>query len=97
MLLGLGLYIIPARRARAKDNFDEKMQELRTRLHNAMEEQFRRELQNAISRVQDAIAPYTRFVRAEQEKTAAMSQRITNLNAEVMTLKNAIDSIHVER
>jgi small GTP-binding protein len=97
LLLGLGLYIIPARRARAKENFDEKMQELRTRLHNAMEEQFRRELQNAIGRVQDAIAPYTRFVRAEQEKTAAMSQRITNLNAEVMTLRDAIDNIQVKR
>src|SRR5947209_4093018 len=97
VLIGLGLYIIPARRARAKDNFDEKMQELRIRLHSAMEEQFRRELQNAISRVQDAIAPYTRFVRAEQEKAAAMSQRIMNLNAEVMTLRNAIDSIHVEK
>ena len=97
LLLGLGLYIIPARRARAKENFDEKMQELRTRLHNAMEEQFRRELQNAIGRVQDAIAPYTRFVRAEQEKTTAMSQQIANLNTEVMTLRNAIDNIHVER
>ncbi len=95
VLIGLGLYIIPARRARAKDNFDEKMRELRIRLHNAMEEQFRRELQNAISRVQDAIAPYTRFVRAEQEKTAAMSQQILNLNAEVTTLRNAIDNIHV--
>lgn len=74
-----------------------KMQELRTRLHNAMEEQFRRELHNAISRVQDAIAAYTRFVRAEHEKTAAMSQCITNLNAEVMTLRDAIDGIFVEK
>ena len=74
-----------------------KMQELRTRLHTAMEEQFRRELHNAISRVQDAIAAYTRFVRAEHEKTAAMSQCITNLNAEVMTLRDAIDGIFVEK
>jgi hypothetical protein len=97
LLLGLGLYIIPARRARAKENFDEKMQELRARLHNAMEEQFRRELQNAISRVQDSIAPYTRFVRAEQEKTAAMRQHIADLNAEVKVLRDAIDTIHVGR
>src|SRR5581483_1732801 len=69
MLLGLGLYIIPARRKRAKQNFDEKMQELRTRLHNAMADQFHKELNNSLGRVQDAIVPYTRFVRAEQQKT----------------------------
>src|SRR5205807_908547 len=38
-LLGLGLYIIPAKRSRAKRDFDVKMQELRARLHQAMDEQ----------------------------------------------------------
>lgn len=93
LLLGLGLYIIPARRARAKREFDARMEELRTRLHEAMEEQFRKELNNSTNRVQDAIAPYTRFVRAEQEKTAVMRERINSLNAQVMTLRNAIEDM----
>lgn len=90
VLVGLGLYVIPARRARAKRNFNEKMQELRQSLHAAMEEQFRKELNNALNRIQDAIAPYTRFVRAEQEKTATMQNRITSLDAGLLALRNAI-------
>jgi small GTP-binding protein len=93
LLLGLGLYIIPARRKRAKQDFDVKMQELRTRLHEAMSEQFRKELNNSTNRVQDAIAPYTRFVRAEQEKTEALQERIAHLRNELLTLRNAIENI----
>lgn len=92
-LLGLGLYIIPARRRSAKRNFDEKIQELRTRLHTAMEEQFRKELNMAIHRVQDAIAPYTRFVRAEQNKTATMQKQVTQLDSAMLALKNEIENI----
>ncbi|HEY6410696.1 MAG TPA: dynamin family protein, partial [Ktedonobacteraceae bacterium] len=40
----LGIFILPARKARAKRKFDEKMQELRQRLHNLMNEQFNKEL-----------------------------------------------------
>jgi small GTP-binding protein len=93
VLLGLGLYVIPAKRARAKRDFDEKMQELRTRLHNAMNEQFRKELNASTSRVQDAVAPYTRFVRSEQQKTAAMQMQTTTLNNDLLTLKNAIENL----
>lgn len=93
VLLSLGLYIIPARRTRAKRDFDEKMEELRVRLHDAMQEQFRKEMNTATSRVQDAIAPYTRFVRAEQEKTTIMRERITQLNSAVQALRNTIDTI----
>ncbi len=93
VLISLGLYIIPAQRSRAKRDFDEKMAELRTRLHNAMQEQFRKELNNAINRVQDSIAPYTRFVRSEQQKTAAMQERLTNLDAALLSLKNEIEHV----
>ncbi len=92
-LLGLGLYIIPARRNRAKRDFDEKMQELRTRLRTAMQEQFTKELNNAITRVQDSIAPYTRFVRAEQKKTTAMQEQVLQLDSAVISLKNDIENI----
>jgi GTP-binding protein EngB required for normal cell division len=94
VLLGLGLYIIPARRRRAKADFDTKMQELRTRLRSAMEEQFRKELNGSTSRVQDAIAPYTRFIRSEQKKTSAMQEQINTLNNEVLQLKTQIEGIH---
>ena len=93
VLLGLGLYIIPARRKRAKEDFNVKMQELRTRLHAAMQEQFKKELNNAIMRVQDSIAPYTRFVRAEQKKTEAMQEQVMQLDNALVALKSEIELV----
>jgi hypothetical protein len=90
-LVSLGLYILPSRRNRAKRNFNDKMQELRTRLHNAMNEQFHKELNNSLNRVRDAIAPYTRFVRAEQQKTAEMQERLARLNNDVTKLQSTIE------
>ncbi|HEU5229400.1 MAG TPA: dynamin family protein, partial [Ktedonobacteraceae bacterium] len=92
-LLGLGLYIIPARRKRAKQEFDEKMQELRQRLHQAMKEQFYKELNNSITRVQDAIVPYTRFVRAEQKKALSMQEQISELSNAVALLQSEIENL----
>src|SRR5947209_5499314 len=89
----LGLFIIPARRASAKRNFDVKMQELRQRLHNLMNEQFRKERNGSIQRVYDALAPYIRFVRAEQEKVVGLRQQLTPMNAEVLRLKSTIENM----
>ena len=47
LLIGVGFYIIPARRTRAKRDFNLKMDELRARLHHAMSEQFRKELKSS--------------------------------------------------
>ncbi|GAC1394357.1 MAG: dynamin family protein [Ktedonobacteraceae bacterium] len=93
VLLGLGLYIIPARRKRAKEDFNVKMQELRTRLHAVMQEQFKKELNNALVRVQDSIAPYTRFVRAEQKKTEAMQEQVLQLDNALVSLKSEIELV----
>src|SRR5579859_3934309 len=92
-LIGLGLYIIPNRRKRAKREFSEKMQELRGRLRSAMREQFNKELNNSITRVQESIAPYTRFVRAEQQKTETMQQQVDQLNSAVLSLKSEIENL----
>lgn len=93
VLLGVGFYIIPARRARAKRDFNEKMDELRARLHHAMLDQFHKELRGSSARVQDAIAPYTRFVRAEQERTTAALASITTMDNEVHQLSQRVEQM----
>ena len=90
-LLLLGYGIIPLRRKQAKQDFDAKMLELQAKLTASMSEQFRKELNNSINRVQDAIAPYTRFVRSEQQKTVALQERLTQLNQEILGLKSEIE------
>lgn len=93
VLLALGLYVIPAQRTRAKRSFDEKMNELRTRLHDAMSDQFNKELNHSMERVRDALAPYTRFVRAEQQKADEMQARVDHLNTEVIDMQREIEKI----
>jgi len=94
VLFGLGLYIIPALRHRAKQDFEEKMEELRQRLHHALSDQFTKQLNYSLSRVQDAIAPYTRFVRAEQQKTTEVQSKVTELTNQVLALKSQIESVN---
>jgi small GTP-binding protein len=93
LLLSAGIYIIPAKRTRAKRDFNARMDELRNRLHQAMSEQFRKELNNSTARVLDAIAPYTRFVRAEQERTAGALAQISSMESEVVRLGEAVEKI----
>ncbi|HAE83320.1 MAG TPA: dynamin [Ktedonobacter sp.] len=89
----LGIFILPARKASAKRKFDEKMQELRQRLHNLMNEQFNKELNGSIQRVYDALAPYIRFVHTEQEKVTSIRQQITPIEADIMKLKGTIEQM----
>lgn len=95
LLLGVGFYIIPARRTRAKREFKLKMEELRSRLHQAMSEQFLRELNSSTTRFTDAIAPYTRFVRAEQERTSGALIQITQMENQIQQLQGSIEQILV--
>jgi len=84
----LGFFVIPFRRKQAKDRFKEKMLSLRTKLLGALTAQFRNESENAIARLKDGVAPYTRFVRSEGERLdkaentlARMRQSISELRA----------------
>ena len=61
----LGLFVIPARRRRAKRDLRAKISALRESLSGALRRQFEGELVRSANRIRDAVAPYSRFVRAE--------------------------------
>ena len=86
----LGLFIIPSRRAQAKKDLKEKIVELREQLMTSLTGQFDREIEGSLRRIDEAIAPYTRFVRAERdrlttarEELGAVDQGINRLRARV--------------
>ncbi len=64
----LGLFLIPARRRQAKAEMREKIATLRERLVSSLKEHFEHEMERSLHHINDAIAPYTRFVRSEQSK-----------------------------
>lgn len=68
VMAALGLFVIPARRQSAKKELGERVAALRVQLISALTGQFEKEIQQSLQRITEAIAPYTRFVRAERDK-----------------------------
>jgi small GTP-binding protein len=68
VIAALGFFVIPARRRAAKKELAERMAALRTQLTGALTAQFEKELNRSLQRINEAIMPYSRFVRAEQNK-----------------------------
>ena len=64
----LGLFVIPARRKQAKNDLRNRIAILREQLITSLRTQFEKEIERSVQEINDAIAPYTRFVRAEQGK-----------------------------
>lgn len=93
VLVGLALGLLPLRRRHAQRDFDAKMEELQRRLHQTLSEQFYKERNNSVQRIKDALAPYTRFVRAEQEKTAAIREQTRQLAEGIHALKGKIEGL----
>jgi small GTP-binding protein len=83
----LGLIILPSRRRRAKKELEEKLEDLRQRLVSNLTEQFNREMRRGAQRIEDTIAPFTRFVRAENDKLSAQHQTLVELEAHIVGLQ----------
>ncbi len=86
----LGLLILPARKRKAKQEFAEKLNELRTNLVSSLTTQFEREMRRSTQRIEDTIAPFTRFVRAEEAKLAAQQGQLAELEAQITGLQTIL-------
>jgi len=89
----VGLLIIPAKRRRAKNELNEKLETLRQQLMAAMGGEFERELNRSLQKLREAIAPYTRFVRAEQQKLARIEGELSAISATLGQLRSRIDNL----
>ena len=77
LVAALGLFVIPARRQAAKKELVKRVAALRVQLTSAITSQFEKELNQSMQRIHEAVAPYNRFVRAEQEKLQEMQSELT--------------------
>jgi small GTP-binding protein len=89
----VGLLILPAKRRRAKNDLDEKLEDLRQRLMAAMGQEFEQELAHSMQRLREAIAPYTRFVRAEQQKLAHVEGELGEIGAALGQLRTRVETL----
>jgi hypothetical protein len=80
LMLGIGFLIIPARRRMARAALEEKVAALRGRLRTALEAEFDRAREQGRLRLADAVAPYSRFVRAEEGRWRAAHDALRKLS-----------------
>jgi len=86
----LGLFVIPYKRKQAKDKFREKIQDLRTRLGAVLRAQFNAEADRTITRMQEGVAPYVRFVKGEKERLAATDAKLDAARRDLETLQDKV-------
>ncbi len=89
----LGLFIVPARRRKAKEDLRQKVQDLRETLSRALRTQFKQEVQRSTERLDEGIAPYSRFVRAEQQSLGAVRETLDGLRLRLQALGTRIDAL----
>ncbi len=66
----LGLFVIPAKREQAKRQLRKRLAVMRDQLIGGLETEFGDEIGRSLRRLEEATAPYTRFVRSERERLA---------------------------
>lgn len=89
LMAALGFFIIPARRKQAKSEMRAKIGEMREQLTRSLRSHFQQEIERSLRRINDGIAPYTRFVRAERTKLADARQ-------ELEAIRNTLAQLEIE-
>ncbi len=87
----VGLFVIPAKRRKAKTELRDKVAALREGLVQTLKDQFEREMERSLQRINEAIAPYTRFVRAEQGKLVETQAELSRIKTGLEDLKVKVD------
>lgn len=88
----LGLFIIPSQRRKAKRELHERMLILRNGLISTLQDTFEKEISQSVARINSAIAPYSRFIRAETSHTDQVIEMMSVAKTEIESLRTLIES-----
>jgi small GTP-binding protein len=92
-IAALGLFVIPARRRMARSEMHTKVAELRMKLVNSLRAQFEQEIERSLNKIQTAISPYTRFVRAERGKLEQMQSELGEIKDNLDRLRARVEDL----
>lgn len=84
-----GFYVIPRKRRQAKLDFERRIQQLATHLKEVLTRQVHLELEQSTARINEAIAPYRRFVQSQQ-------QQLNEARGELVTTEDALLRLRAE-
>ncbi|MEJ5309136.1 MAG: dynamin family protein [Anaerolineae bacterium] len=89
----LGLFVIPAKKRAVKNELHEKIAAVRDQLMHSLNTQFTRELERALREIEAAIAPYTRFIRAERKNLQNTRDELMNIRKWLESQAHTIDGL----
>jgi len=89
----LGLFVLPARRARARADLAGKVTALREKLVSALVPAFERERDRSQQRIREAIAPWARFVRTEKERLEEARDALARIDVGADSLATRIAAL----
>jgi small GTP-binding protein len=89
----LGFFVLPHRRRRAKADLKQKTASLRTELMTALTGHFEKEAARGRHRLDETIAPYTRFVRSESDRLASERDVLKALSEHISEMKARVEGL----
>jgi small GTP-binding protein len=93
VVAAVGFFIIPAKRAKAKAEMRTKIADVRARLSAALRAQFKEEIGRTTARMRESIAPYSRFVRAEEERLQETDTRLAQLKSDLERVRQRVGAL----
>ena len=89
----LGFFIIPNKRRRAKLELQDKINELRERLGEALSGQFETEIKRSLANIREAMRPYTRFVETQQVALFEAEKALHSMKDELQALATRVETL----
>ncbi|HKH82257.1 MAG TPA: dynamin family protein [Gemmatimonadales bacterium] len=86
-----GFYVIPRKRRQAKLDFERRIDQLGTQLKDVLTRQVHLELEQSTGRINEAIAPYRRFVQSQQQQLNEARGELVATEDALLRLRSDID------
>lgn len=89
----LGFFIIPAKKRQTRNLFSKNIAGLRKKLSDTLLNEFTRHIDILAENINTTIQPYSRFIRAEEEKLSTSAHNLAELSSQCAQFRSKIDQL----
>jgi small GTP-binding protein len=93
MLLVTSFLILPYKRSKAKTEFKQRINELRTTMRESLERESTTEIDRMIRSINSAFEPYQRFYATESEKVDRFARKLAEIDAQAREIGVSIERL----